>query len=91
MTTMKSATQPGAIVGRHEAAEIVGVSRQRLAVLTDGAKATSSRAAVDADADFPAPICFIDEGARPLWWRRSVEDYARNRSARSKRAADPGV
>lgn len=78
---MKAPTHPDAIVGRNEACEICEVSRQRLGVLADGAPATSSRKAVEPDPDFPAPICFID-GGRPLWWRRAIEDYQRNRAAK---------
>jgi len=78
---MKDPTHPGSIVGRNEAAEICEVSRQRLSVLVDGAPATASRKAVEPDPDFPAPICFIDS-ERPLWWRRAVEDYQRNRAAK---------
>jgi len=81
---MKDPTNPGAIVGRNEAAEICKVSRQRLGVLADGAPATATRKAVDPDPDFPAPICFIDDG-RSFWWCRAIEDYQRNRAA--KRAA----
>lgn len=79
---VKSATHPGSIVGRTEVAEILEVSRQRLGVLVDGATATESRKAVEPDPNFPAPICFIDSGDRPLWWRRAIEDYARTRSRR---------
>jgi hypothetical protein len=78
---VKDATHPGSIVGRNEAAEICGVSRQRLAVLAEGAKASASRKAVEPDPDFPAPICFIDDPPRPLWWRRSMEAYDRQRKA----------
>lgn len=86
---MKDPTNPGAIVGRQEAAEVLGVSRQRLSVLTDGSKATGSRPAVEPDPNFPAPICSIDDGARPLWWRRAIEDYARDRKGRSTRVNAP--
>lgn len=63
---MKDDTDPGSIVSRHEIAQILGVSRQAL----DG---------ILAQKDFPPPIDRVGKRESPLFYRRAVEAYAKER------------
>lgn len=63
---MKAETQPGSIVGRYEVAQIVGVSRQGVYSVLD-------------HADFPPPICTAGKNKAPLFYRRDVESFKRER------------
>lgn len=57
---MKGDTQPNAIVGRYEIAELFGVTRQGVTSIIE-------------HPDFPAPICRQGKHEAPLFWRRDVE------------------
>jgi hypothetical protein len=63
---MKAETQPRSIVGRYEIADIVGVTRQGVASVLD-------------HPDFPPPICSIGKNSAPLFWRKDVEGFDRER------------
>jgi hypothetical protein len=69
---VRAETQPNSIVGRYEIASIVGVSRQGVASVVD-------------HPDFPPPICFQGKHKAPLFFRRDVERFAKERSDAAER------
>ena len=71
---MKDPTDPLAIVSRYEIAEMVGITRQGVATVID-------------HADFPPPVCLIGKNQAPIFWRRDVEAFKRERDAEKARVA----
>lgn len=71
---MKPETQPNAIIGRYEIAEIFGVTRQGVTSILD-------------HPDFPAPICKQGKQKAPLFWRRDVAAFKAERDRTEAPAA----
>lgn len=71
---MKAVTQPNAIIGRYEIAEIFGVTRQGVTSILD-------------HPGFPAPICRQGKNKSPLFWRRDVESFKAERDRTDAPAA----
>ena len=83
---MKKLIRPGTLVSRRGIAEILGVSKQRVFALEAGTKKKKSDGSfepVAADPRFPRPLDCIDENEKlPVWRRKDVERYKRQREKR---------
>jgi predicted DNA-binding transcriptional regulator AlpA len=66
---MKEPKKPGSLLSRRGIADLLGVSKQRIFALEDGAR-------------FPRPVDCIDGNEKlPVWSRREVERFAEKRKA----------
>lgn len=70
---MRDSRRDAGLVGAHEAAEILGWSRNQVAAYYHGRDGKPK-------AGFPEPVARLKAG--PVWRREDIEEYARKRQAR---------